>query len=326
MNALVFQSVTSLRFRNRSSNCNVVPRGFIQLIQYNSLGRLQTVRLGSRNARWRTRCCDDDSRARSTVTSRSWQERRESCIAFDSFPPYADSLSHPSPWLSSALSRYGVLNLIFRFLCKGSSYAPSRCKLAVVFSLLTFGVAGAEPPKPRQSTLEATDAEWPEFRGPTGQGHSPAVGLPITWSETENIAWKVAILGRGLSSPVINREQIWLTAADDDRKTLRALCLDRNTGSVRHNVVVNTLAEAGMPHVKNSLASPTPLLEGDRVYVHFGPHGTACLSTAGKILWQTVLPHKQSYDTQEWKKLAELCNQGVCRELGNGGGNVRGGK
>ena len=169
------------------------------------------------------------------------------------------------------------------------------CKLAVVFSLLTFGVAGAEPPKPRQSTLEATDAEWPEFRGPTGQGHSPAVGLPITWSETENIAWKVAILGRGLSSPVINREQIWLTAADDDRKTLRALCLDRNTGSVRHNVVVSTLAEAGMAHDKNSLASPTPILEGNRVYVHFGPHGTACLSTEGKILWQTVLPHKQSY-------------------------------
>ncbi len=172
-----------------------------------------------------------------------------------------------------------------------------RCcwNFAGVLSLLTVSVVVAESPMPQPVDWKATDGEWPEFRGPTGQGHSPAVGLPITWSETENIAWKVAIPGRGWSSPVIRREQIWLTSADDDRKALRVLCLDRRLGSVIHNVVVSTLTETGTVHEKNSLASPTPILDGDRVYVHFGPHGTACLSDDGKILWQTLLPHKQYY-------------------------------
>src|SRR5436190_21391888 len=109
--------------------------------------------------------------------------------------------------------------------------------LSVVLPLVTVGIVMADSPKPAQATLETAEIEWPEFRGPTGQGHSTAVGLPTTWSETENIAWKVAIPGRGLSSPVIHRDQIWLTTADSDSKTLRALCLDRHPGSLRHNGV-----------------------------------------------------------------------------------------
>lgn len=151
------------------------------------------------------------------------------------------------------------------------------CNLAVIVSLTMVGFVVAETPQPEPDALKVADAEWPEFRGPTGQGHSSAVGLPSTWSETDNIAWKVTIPGHGWSSPVINREQIWLTTSDDDRQTLRVLCLDRDSGHLRHNVVVVKLAEAGVVQDKNTLASPTPLLEGDRVYVHFGPHGTACL-------------------------------------------------
>ena len=139
------------------------------------------------------------------------------------------------------------------------------------------------------------DVAWPEFRGPGGQGHSPAVGLPITWSENENIAWKASLPGRGWSSPVIRGEQIWLTAADEDGKTLRALRLDRATGAIDRDVVVATLPDKGPAHDKNTLASPTPLLDEDRVYVHFGPYATACLSDEGKIIWQTALPHQQAY-------------------------------
>ncbi len=151
-------------------------------------------------------------------------------------------------------------------------------------------------PAPQQTPAPAfTGTDWPEFRGPTGQGHTAAVGLPVTWSETENIAWKVTIPGRGWSSPAIRDNQIWLTTADADGKTLRALCLDRESGAALHDVVISTLTEKGSAHDKNTLASPTPVLEGDRVYVHFGPHATACLSNDGKILWRTVLPHQQAY-------------------------------
>lgn len=128
---------------------------------------------------------------------------------------------------------------------------------------------------------------WTEFRGPTGQGHSRESGLPLTWSETENIAWKVPVPGRGWSSPVLVDDQIWLTTALDDGRSLRALCLNRDTGRVVHNVEVFRLADPGAVHQKNSHASPTPILEGDRVYLHFGSHGTACITRSGQIVWKT---------------------------------------
>jgi outer membrane protein assembly factor BamB len=128
---------------------------------------------------------------------------------------------------------------------------------------------------------------WTEFRGPTGQGHSRETGLPLTWSETENVAWKVPIPGRGWSSPVLVDDQIWLTTALDDGRSLRALCLNRETGRMVHNLEVFRLTDPGAVHQKNSHASPTPILEGDRVYLHFGSHGTACISRSGQIVWKT---------------------------------------
>ena len=130
-------------------------------------------------------------------------------------------------------------------------------------------------------------ADWPQFRGPGGQGHSDAKNLPLTWSETENIAWKVPIAGLGWSSPSIQGNQIWLTTAVDDGKSLRAIALDRASGMTLHDVEVFKLDNPSSVHSKNSHASPTPLIEGDRVYVHYGAHGTACLTTDGKIVWST---------------------------------------
>ena len=130
-------------------------------------------------------------------------------------------------------------------------------------------------------------ADWPQFRGPGGQGHSDAKNLPLTWSETENITWKVPIEGLGWSSPSIQGDQIWLTTAIDDGKSLHAIALDRASGKMLHNIEVFTLENPGSVHSKNSHASPTPLIEGDRVYVHYGAHGTACLTTDGTIVWKT---------------------------------------
>jgi len=133
----------------------------------------------------------------------------------------------------------------------------------------------------------AIAADWPQFRGPGGQGHSEARNLPLTWSETENITWKVPIAGLGWSSPSIQGSQIWVTTAIDEGKLLHAIALDRSTGRLLHDIEVFQLDDPGKVHSKNSHASPTPLIEGERVYVHFGAHGTACLTTDGKIVWKT---------------------------------------
>lgn len=133
--------------------------------------------------------------------------------------------------------------------------------------------------------------DWPEFRGPTGQGHSTERGLPLTWSETKNVKWKVAIPGKGWSSPAILGDRIWLTTATEEGKSLRAICVDRNTGAITQNVEVFRLKNLGPMSPKNSLASPTPVLEGDRIYLHFGAHGTACITQTGEIVWKTRLDY-----------------------------------
>jgi outer membrane protein assembly factor BamB len=138
-------------------------------------------------------------------------------------------------------------------------------------------------------TVSAED--WPEFRGPTGQGSSDERGLPLIWSESKNVKWKVAIPGRGWSSPAIQGDRIWLTTATDESKSLRAICVDRNTGAIVHNVEVIRRKDSGSINGKNSHASPTPILEGDRVYLHFGAHGTACITQSGEIVWKTRLEY-----------------------------------
>ena len=134
-------------------------------------------------------------------------------------------------------------------------------------------------------------SDWPQFRGPTGQGHSDEQGLPLTWSETTNVRWKVAIPGRGWSSPVVQGDRIWLTSATDEGKSLRALSIDRNSGAILQNIEVVRLKSPKLTNSKNSFASPTPVVDGERVYVHFGAYGTACLTQSGEIVWKTRLEY-----------------------------------
>jgi len=127
---------------------------------------------------------------------------------------------------------------------------------------------------------------WPEFRGPHGDGTSPATGLSTTWSEAEHVRWKTPIHDRGWSSPVVWDRQIWMTTATADGKKLYAVCVDRESGKITHDILVFEIAEPQFCHAFNSYASPTPVIEAGRVYVHFGSPGTACIDTnSGKILW-----------------------------------------
>jgi len=129
-------------------------------------------------------------------------------------------------------------------------------------------------------------ADWPQFRGPDGQGHVPQGQLPLRWSEQQNLRWKVQIPGKGWSSPVCGEGQIWLTSATEEGQSLRALAVELASGKVLHDVELFRHNEPGPIHATNSYASPTPVLDNGRVYVHFGTAGTACLSTDGTVLWK----------------------------------------
>ena len=92
--------------------------------------------------------------------------------------------------------------------------------------------------------------------------------------------------GLGWSSPVIVAGQVWMTTAIADEGSLKAVCLDAKSGQQISYIDVFHKDDLGPIHIKNSHASPTPVIEGNRVYVHFGRHGTACLSTDGEVLWR----------------------------------------
>jgi len=139
-------------------------------------------------------------------------------------------------------------------------------------------------------------ADWPQFRGPEGQGHAEARDLPTQWSETKNVTWKVAVPGKGLSSPVIRGDQIWVTTALDDGRSLRALCFHRRDGRKVHDRELFRPAEPSAVHSKNSRATPTPVIDDAHVYVHFGVSGTACLSMGGDVIWKnSELEYHQPY-------------------------------
>jgi outer membrane protein assembly factor BamB len=145
------------------------------------------------------------------------------------------------------------------------------------------------------SSADAQD--WPQFRGPTGQGHSDERGVPLNWSEQNNIAWKVPVPGAGWSSPVVAGGRVWMTTAVPEARgalSLRAIAFDAQTGREVVNVEAARVDRPGYAHFKNGRASPTPVIAGDRVYVHFGADGTAALTTSGEVVWRA----RYRYDSQ----------------------------
>lgn len=153
-------------------------------------------------------------------------------------------------------------------------------------------------------------ADWPQWRGPDGQGHADTA-LPVEWSETENVTWKTPLPGKGWSSPVIEGDRIWMTAAHETMATpeeteerlknntgsqplvvlsqvrLHAICVDKKTGELLHDFEILSKRNPQWAHKLNSYASPTPIIEDGRLYCHFGSYGTACVdATSAEVLWQ----------------------------------------
>ena len=157
--------------------------------------------------------------------------------------------------------------------------------LVVAFVILGAGIASAQ------------DGSWPQFRGPDGQGHSSERGVPLEWSETRNITWKTPIPGLGWSSPVVADGKVWITTAIEQRGiSLRVLAFDAATGKEVVNVEVNKIPyDRREINPKNSWASPTPVIDGDRVYVHFGADGTAALSSTGEVIWKNRFDYQSQH-------------------------------
>lgn len=138
--------------------------------------------------------------------------------------------------------------------------------------------------------------QWLEFRGPSGDGHASGagkaepIGLPLHWDETKNIKWKTPIPFHGQSTPLILDGQIWLTTATEEGNDLYVIGLDAESGKVRFNELVfhtDKPEPLGNGKGMNCYATPTPLLEKGRIYVHFGSAFTTCLdTTTAKILWK----------------------------------------
>ena len=169
-------------------------------------------------------------------------------------------------------------------------------------TLLALLVMAAPPSEklPSQAGLA-----WPEFRGPTHEGH--ALGpAPLSWTETENVRWKTPLPGLGWSSPTVAGRQVVLTTAVEAGgvQELRLLIVDLDDGSLAHNVLLFEQGDSPLAemHQKNSHASPTPVLarrDDGRVvaFVHFGPHGTAAVllpeegsEAAPETLWKAAVP------------------------------------
>jgi outer membrane protein assembly factor BamB len=147
--------------------------------------------------------------------------------------------------------------------------------------LYSFGVLAA-------ICLNAQDTNWPEFRGPRGDGTSTSTGLPLHWSEepASNIKWKTPIHGRAWSCPVIWGTQVWLTTATEDGRELFVVCADRDSGKITRDAKLFDVRNPQFAHQFNTYASPTPAIEAGRLYISFGSPGLACLDTdTGKVLW-----------------------------------------
>jgi outer membrane protein assembly factor BamB len=189
----------------------------------------------------------------------------------------------------------------------------SRIAITVfVFALLTVSIVNSSSAK--------VSTNWPQWRGPDGQGVSAETGLPDEWSNTTNVKWKTPIAGRGHSSPIVWGKKIFLTSALDGepipgrtagvthkmsdgsdfvhpdavganlKHTFKVVCLDRDSGKILWERVAYEGPVYDSRHKKASFASSTPATDGKYVFAFFGSEGLYAYDFAGKLLWKQAMP------------------------------------
>ena len=130
--------------------------------------------------------------------------------------------------------------------------------------------------------------DWLQWRGPRGTGQSDEKGIPLTWSNTENVKWKVPLDGQGNSSPIVVGQKVFIAHAPAMEKLRGIHCYDRDTGKLlwSHQVAYS---EAEATHDTNPYCSASPVSDGQRVVAWYGSAGIYCYDLEGKILWQKDL-------------------------------------
>lgn len=172
----------------------------------------------------------------------------------------------------------------------------ARCAVTACLVLLAMPAAAGD--------------RWLEWRGDDGQGHGAATDIPTRWSESKNIAWRTEIPGLGWSTPVIADGRVWLTTAMDTRASqeevarrkqettnsqplifsshvsYRVICVDLESGKILKNLEVHQEKDPQFIQIDNSYATPSPILDGETLYCHFGSGGMLALDTkSDKVLW-----------------------------------------
>ena len=168
----------------------------------------------------------------------------------------------------------------------------------------------------RAAEGDEADQHWPQWRGPLGTGFAPNADPPVEWSESKNIRWKVALPGKGHSTPVVWGERIFLTTAipfgeplpprkstapgthDGELVTHRhefvVLAVDRRDGKILWQTTVHKKLPHEGGHTTGSLASNSVVTDGEHVYAFFGSHGLYCLDMHGAVTWQRQLGEMQT--------------------------------
>ncbi|MEM9354480.1 MAG: PQQ-binding-like beta-propeller repeat protein [Planctomycetota bacterium] len=148
-------------------------------------------------------------------------------------------------------------------------------------------------------TALPSSADWPQFRGPDGDGIAADAPHPVQWGPEQNLAWKVAVPGDGWSSPIVAGEKVFVTTAvetpaegDDSEPTVsyQLHCLSLATGETLWSRVAAERPPSVPKHKKNTYASETPVTDGERVYVYFGMTGLYCYDFQGNLVWDKQLP------------------------------------
>jgi hypothetical protein len=187
--------------------------------------------------------------------------------------------------------------------------------LASASPLLDEGRPGRRPSPPHSAMLADDGSEsldyWPQWRGPLGTGVAPRANPPLEWNEDKNIRWKLALPGRGHSTPVVWDDRIFLTAAIPSggqvpppagrrpgahdglavvrRQSFVVLAVNRRDGRIIWQTSVRELIPNEGIHYTGSFASSSPVVDGERVFAFFGSYGLYCLDWNGELLWETDL-------------------------------------
>lgn len=145
------------------------------------------------------------------------------------------------------------------------------------------------------TSLAIADTHWPQFRGPNGSGSTEAKGLPLTWSDQENVVWKTELKGRGSSSPVVWGDRIFVTCytgfgpngGEQSQLERHLVCVNRKDGTILWTrTLAPELPEQERIRENHGYASSTPVVDAERVYVFFGKSGVFAFDHEGQQKWK----------------------------------------